>query len=85
MSCSFLVQLKVEPQGRVIADPARGWPGGVLKPSGGALIKVCQGAGFPELAAAARRQFKSVRALNPAASRGRDAGICLLASGLRLV
>ena len=42
----------------------------VLKPGGGALIKVFQGSGFQELTVAAR---------------ARSAEIYLLASGLRLV
>jgi 23S rRNA (uridine2552-2'-O)-methyltransferase len=52
--------------------------GQVLKPGGGALIKVFRGAGFRKLTAVARL-------LKPAASRARSPGICLLASGLRLV
>jgi 23S rRNA U2552 (ribose-2'-O)-methylase RlmE/FtsJ len=68
-------------RGQVAPDMA----GKVLKPGGGALIKAFQGAGFQELAAAARRQFKGLRFLKPAAARARSAAICLLASGLRLV
>jgi len=59
--------------------------GKVLKPGGGALIKVFQGAGFQEPTAAARLQFRTARFLKAAASCARSAGICLLASGLRLV
>jgi hypothetical protein len=59
--------------------------GGLLKPGGGALIKVFQGAGFQELTVSARRQFKTVRFIKPAAARARSAGLYLLAGGLRLV
>jgi 23S rRNA U2552 (ribose-2'-O)-methylase RlmE/FtsJ len=62
-----------------------GLQGQVLKPGCGAPIKVFQGAGFQELTVAARRQFRSVRLLKPAAACARSAGIYLLASGLRLV
>ena len=67
--------------GQVALDMA----GKVLKPGGGALIKVFQRAGFQDLTVAARRQFKTVRFLKPAASQARSAEIYLLASGLRLV
>jgi 23S rRNA (uridine2552-2'-O)-methyltransferase len=59
--------------------------GKVLKPGGGALIKLFQGTGFQELTAAVRRQIKATRYRKPAASRARSAATCLLASGLRLV
>jgi putative YhbY family RNA-binding protein len=49
------------------------------------LIKVFQGAGFQELVGAARRQFKSVRFIKPAASRARGAETGPVATGLRLV
>ena len=69
----------------LLSDMALEMPGRVLKPGGGALIKVFQGAGFRELTVSARRQFKTVRFIKPAASRARRAEIYLLASGLRLV
>ena len=47
----------------------------MLKPGGGAHIKVFQGSAFQGLPVAARRQFKSVRYLKPAASRARSAEI----------
>ena len=59
--------------------------GRVLKPGGGALIKVFQGSGFQELTVSARRQFKTVSFLKPAASRARSDEMYLLAGGLRLV
>ncbi|MDE2221025.1 MAG: 23S rRNA (uridine(2552)-2'-O)-methyltransferase RlmE [Gammaproteobacteria bacterium] len=74
-----------QPRAMYLSELALDMAGKVLKPGGGALIKVFQGAGFQELAVAARRQFKSVRFLKPAASRARSAEIYLLASGLRLV
>lgn len=57
----------------------------LLKPGGGALIKVLQGSGFQELVAAARRRFARVRFLKPAASRSRSPETYLLASGRRMV
>jgi len=74
-----------QPRAMYLAELALDTAGRVLKPGGGALIKVFQGAGFQELTAAARRQFKGVRFLKPAASRSRSPEIYLLASGLRLV
>jgi 23S rRNA (uridine2552-2'-O)-methyltransferase len=59
--------------------------GRVLKPGGAALIKVFEGAGFEVLVGAARRQFKSVRFIKPAAARARSAETYLVASRLRLV
>jgi 23S rRNA (uridine2552-2'-O)-methyltransferase len=74
-----------QPRAMYLAELALEMAGQVLKPGGGALIKVFQGSGFQELTVAARRQFKTVRFLKPAASRARSAEIYLLASGLRLV
>ena len=74
-----------QPRAMYLAELALDMAARVLKPGGGALIKVFQGAGFQELTVAARRQFKGVRFLKPAASRSRSPEIYLLASGLRLV
>lgn len=74
-----------QPRAMYLSELALEMAGRVLKPGGGALIKVFQGSGFQELTVVARRQFKSVRFLKPAASRARSAEIYLLASGLRLV
>jgi 23S rRNA (uridine2552-2'-O)-methyltransferase len=57
----------------------------VLKPSGVALIKLLQGAGFQEFVAAARREFKQIKLLKPEASRSRSPETYLLASGRRMV
>ncbi len=73
------------PRAMYLSELALEMAGRVLKPGGGALIKVFQGSGFQELVVAARRQFKTVRFIKPAASRARSAEIYLLASGLRLV
>ncbi len=59
--------------------------GRVLKPHGGALIKVFQGAGFQELVQAARGKFGKVKLQKPAASRARSAEMYLLAMDFRLV
>jgi 23S rRNA (uridine2552-2'-O)-methyltransferase len=74
-----------QPRAMDLSELALDMAGRVLKPGGHALIKVFQGSGFQELVAAARRQFKTVRFIKPAASRARSAEIYLLASGLRLV
>jgi 23S rRNA (uridine2552-2'-O)-methyltransferase len=74
-----------QPRAMHLSELALEMSGRVLKAGGGALIKVFQGSGFQELTVAARRQFKTVRFLKPAASRARSAEIYLLANGLRLV
>ena len=74
-----------QPRAMYLSELALDMAGRVLKPGGGALIKVFQGSGFQELVATARRQFKTVRFIKPAASRARSAEMYLLASGLRLV
>ena len=74
-----------QPRAMHLAELALDMAGRVLKPGAAALIKVFQGAGFQELVGAARRQFKSVRLVKPAASRARSAETYLVASGLRLV
>lgn len=74
-----------QPRAIYLSELALEMAGRVLKPGAGALIKVFQGAGFQELTVSARRQFKTVRFLKPAASRARSAEIYLLAGGLRLV
>ena len=74
-----------QPRAMYLAELALEMAGRVLKPGGGALIKVFQGSGFQELVVAARRQFKTVRFIKPAASRARSAETYLLAGGLRLV
>jgi 23S rRNA (uridine2552-2'-O)-methyltransferase len=75
---------RVGPKGGLASDILP-MAGRVLKPGGAALIKVFQGAGFEVLVGAARRQFKSVRFIKPAASRARSAETYLVASRLRLV
>ena len=65
---------QVGPKGRVIAIDLLPMAGRVLKPGGAAPIKVSQGAGFPELVGAARRQLKSVRFIKPAGLAGKEPG-----------
>ncbi len=74
-----------QPRAMYLSELALEMAGRVLKPGGGALIKVFQGSGFQELTVSARRQFKTVRFVKPAASRARSAEMYLLAGGLRLV
>lgn len=57
----------------------------VLKPGGGALIKVFQGAGFEELVRAARLKFAKVKLVKPQASRTRSAELYLLAKAFAMV
>jgi 23S rRNA (uridine2552-2'-O)-methyltransferase len=73
------------PRGMYLAELALDMAGAVLKPGGGALIKVLQGAGFQELVALARTRFGRVRCLKPEASRSRSPETYLLASGMRMV
>ena len=57
----------------------------VLKPGGGALIKLFQGAGFQQLVQGARVSFGRVKLVKPQASRSRSPEIYLLAMQFRLV
>jgi 23S rRNA (uridine2552-2'-O)-methyltransferase len=50
-----------------------------LSPSGALLLKVFQGAGFPELLAHIRRSFEQVAIRKPEASRSRSAETYILA------
>ncbi|MHB8252765.1 MAG: RlmE family RNA methyltransferase [Acidiferrobacter sp.] len=56
-----------------------------LVSDGRCLIKVFQGAGFPELLAEMRRHFKRVVTRKPPASRPRSPEVYLLGTGLRAV
>ena len=73
------------PRGMYLAELALDMAREVLKPGGGALIKLLQGAGFQELVALARSRFGRVRCLKPEASRSRSSETYLLASGMRMV
>jgi len=57
----------------------------VLGPGGVLVMKVFQGAGFQELLAEARRDFKAVRMRKPKASRQRSSETYLVARGPRPV
>ena len=74
-----------QPRAMYLAELALDMAGRVLKPGGGALIKVFQGAGFQELVSGARGRFGRVRLLKPQASRARSPEIYLLAMQFRLV
>lgn len=54
-----------------------------LKPNGALLVKVFQGAGFPEFLAAMREAFVTVTTRKPEASRDRSAEVYLLGRNLR--
>jgi 23S rRNA (uridine2552-2'-O)-methyltransferase len=55
-----------------------------LNPRGAFLVKVFQGAGYPEFLAAMRRVFVSVASRKPGASRGESKEMYLLGKGLRM-
>ena len=55
-----------------------------LKPNGGFLVKVFQGAGFEPYVKTLRSHFKSVAAKKPDASRGESREIYLMARDLKL-
>jgi len=74
-----------QPRALHLAELALEMAGRVLKPGGTALIKVFQGAGFPELIQSARLRFARVRLIKPQASRSRSSEIYLLAMQFRLV
>jgi len=74
-----------QPRSMHLAELALDMAGRLLKPGGGALIKVFQGAGFQELVQAGRRSFGRVRLVKPQASRSRSPEIYLLAMQFRLV
>jgi 23S rRNA (uridine2552-2'-O)-methyltransferase len=54
-----------------------------LKPEGGLLVKIFQGAGYDEYLRSLRRAFRKVVVRKPAASRDESAEQYLLARGLR--
>jgi 23S rRNA (uridine2552-2'-O)-methyltransferase len=74
-----------QPRSERLAELALDLATRVLKPGGGALIKVFQGAGTAALLAGARERFARVRLMKPAASRSRSAEMYLLAMQFRLV
>jgi 23S rRNA (uridine2552-2'-O)-methyltransferase len=74
-----------QPRSERLAELALDLATRVLKPGGGALIKVFQGAGTAALLAGARERFARVRLMKPAASRSRSAEMYLLAMQFRMV
>jgi len=54
-----------------------------LKPRGAFLVKIFQGAGYPEFLAAMRRAFVSVASRKPGASRGESKEMYLVGKGLK--
>ena len=74
-----------QPRSMELAELALQMAAAVLKPGGGALIKVFQGAGFQELVQAARGEFARVKLVKPPASRTRSSEMYLLAMQFRLV
>lgn len=55
-----------------------------LNPRGAFLVKVFQGAGYPEFLAAMKRVFVSVSSRKPGASRGESKEMYILGKGLRI-
>jgi 23S rRNA (uridine2552-2'-O)-methyltransferase len=74
-----------QPRSMRLAELALEMAAGVLKPGGGALIKVFQGSGFEELVRTARAGFGRVKLVKPPASRTRSSEMYLLAMQFRLV
>jgi 23S rRNA (uridine2552-2'-O)-methyltransferase len=74
-----------QPRSLHLSELALDMAGRVLKDGGSALIKVFQGAGFPELVQCARGRFRRVKLVKPEASRSRSAEMYLLAMQFRLV
>jgi len=66
-----------------LAELALDFASRVLQPGGNLLVKVFQGAGFPEFLKALREQFETVQTRKPAASRSRSAEMYLIARGYR--
>jgi len=67
-----------------LAEQALEFAKGLLQPEGTFLVKIFQGAGFEEFAAAMRRAFARVVARKPGASRARSREVYLLGKGVRL-
>jgi len=74
-----------QPRSAYLAELALEMSARILKPGGGALIKVFQGTGFRELVQSARGRFARVRVVKPVASRSRSPEMYLLAMQFRLV
>jgi len=74
-----------QPRSLGLAELALDMAGRVLKPGGHALIKLFQGAGFPELVQESHSRFGRVKLVKPGASRPRSPEIYLLAMQFRLV
>lgn len=74
-----------QPRAMDLAELALDMASRVLKPGGGALIKLFQGAGFEALVRTTRRQFGKVKLIKPTASRARSAEMYMLAKDYRLV
>jgi 23S rRNA (uridine2552-2'-O)-methyltransferase len=66
-----------------LAELARDFALLQLKPEGGLLVKIFQGAGYDEYLRSLRRAFRKVVVRKPAASRDESAEQYLLARGLR--
>ena len=74
-----------QPRSAYLAELALEMSARILKPGGGALIKVFQGAGFEEFVKVARSRFGKVKLMKPEASRSRSPEMYLLAMQFRLV
>lgn len=74
-----------QPRSMHLAELALDMARRVLKPGGGALIKVFQGSGFEDLVRGARAEFRRVKVVKPQASRARSPEMYLLAMKFRLV
>jgi 23S rRNA (uridine2552-2'-O)-methyltransferase len=88
----ILSDLSPNLSGIAVADAARGlhllelaleFAGLALKPRGSLLVKAFQGSGHSQFVAELKRQFASVAARKPAASRAESAETYLLARGFK--
>lgn len=71
------------PRALELAEVAYHFALSILRPSGGLLMKVFQGAGTEAFAAEIRSRFQSLVYRKPKASRGRSREIYLLARGMK--
>ena len=72
-----------QPRAMYLAELALDLAQQYLKPGGGLVVKLFQGAGFDDLIGAMRRSFKQVRLRKPDASRSRSSEIYAVCDGLR--
>lgn len=70
-------------RGMALCELALDFAGRFLKPGGNLVVKVFQGAGFPEYLAACRGLFHDVKSFKPKSSRDRSAEVYVVGLGRR--